>query len=95
VIGVILGPMADENLRRALMVSQGSFMPIFQRPVSLILFYHHRLTIVSQFDWYRKPGSFHGETPAKPYSMKAVKTNKLHLMKSKRQRSAVREVASC
>ena len=25
VIGVILGPMADENLRRALMVSQGSF----------------------------------------------------------------------
>jgi putative tricarboxylic transport membrane protein len=29
VIGVILGPMADENLRRALMVSQGSFMPVF------------------------------------------------------------------
>ena len=32
VIGVILGPMADENLRRALMVSQGSFMPILTRP---------------------------------------------------------------
>jgi putative tricarboxylic transport membrane protein len=53
VIGVILGPMADENLRRALMVSQGSFMPIFQRPVSLILFIIIVLTIVSQFDWYR------------------------------------------
>jgi hypothetical protein len=38
VIGVILGPMADENLRRALMVSQGSFMPVFTRPVALILF---------------------------------------------------------
>jgi putative tricarboxylic transport membrane protein len=37
VIGVILGPMADENLRRALMVSQGSFLPIFTRPVSLAL----------------------------------------------------------
>lgn len=37
VIGVILGPMADENLRRALMVSQGSFLPFFTRPVSLIL----------------------------------------------------------
>jgi putative tricarboxylic transport membrane protein len=37
VIGVILGPMADENLRRALMVSQGGFGPFFTRPVSLIL----------------------------------------------------------
>jgi putative tricarboxylic transport membrane protein len=53
VIGVILGPMADENLRRALMVSQGSFMPVFQRPVSLILFIIIILTIVSQFEWYR------------------------------------------
>jgi putative tricarboxylic transport membrane protein len=35
VIGVILGPMADENLRRALMVSKGSFLPVFTRPVSL------------------------------------------------------------
>ena len=35
VIGVILGPMADENLRRALMVSQGSFWPIFTRPVAI------------------------------------------------------------
>jgi putative tricarboxylic transport membrane protein len=37
VIGVILGPMADENLRRALMVSQGSFLPMLTRPVSLAL----------------------------------------------------------
>lgn len=37
VIGVILGPMADENLRRALMVTQGSFWPVFTRPVSLSL----------------------------------------------------------
>jgi len=37
VIGVILGPMADENLRRALMVTQGSFWPILTRPVSLAL----------------------------------------------------------
>jgi putative tricarboxylic transport membrane protein len=35
VIGVILGPMADENLRRALMVTQGSFWPVLTRPVSL------------------------------------------------------------
>jgi hypothetical protein len=54
VIGVILGPMADENLRRALMVSQGSFMPVFTRPVSLILFIIIVWTIVSQFQWFRK-----------------------------------------
>jgi putative tricarboxylic transport membrane protein len=53
VIGVILGPMADENLRRALMVSQGSFMPIFQRPVSLALFLVIAWTVVSQFPTFR------------------------------------------
>jgi putative tricarboxylic transport membrane protein len=53
VIGVILGPMADENLRRALMVSQGSFLPVFQRPVSLILFLIIVWTVISQFQWYR------------------------------------------
>ena len=53
VIGVILGPMADENLRRALMVSQGSFLPVFQRPVSLILFLIIVWTVISQFRWYR------------------------------------------
>ena len=54
VIGVILGPMADENLRRALMVSQGSFLPIFTRPVSLILFLVIVWTVVSQFPAYRR-----------------------------------------
>jgi putative tricarboxylic transport membrane protein len=54
VIGVILGPMADENLRRALMVSQGSFWPVFQRPVSLILFLIIVWTIASQLPWCKR-----------------------------------------
>ena len=54
VIGVILGPMADENLRRALMVSQGSFMPVFTRPVSLILFLIIAWTVVSQFQFFKR-----------------------------------------
>ncbi|MCI7605284.1 MAG: tripartite tricarboxylate transporter permease [Spirochaetales bacterium] len=37
VIGVILGNMADANLRRGLMVSKGSLLPFIQRPVCLIL----------------------------------------------------------
>jgi len=54
VIGVILGPMADENLRRALMVSKGSFLPIFTRPVSLILFILILTIMLSQTKMYKK-----------------------------------------
>jgi len=53
VIGVILGPMADANLRRALMVSKGSFLPIITRPVSLILVLVILLTVLSQTRWYK------------------------------------------
>lgn len=38
VIGLVLGSMADESLRRALMLSEGSFGPMFERPVAVILF---------------------------------------------------------
>lgn len=54
VIGVILGPMADQNLRRALMVSGGSFVPMFTRPVSLILFLVIVLTVLSQVPAWRR-----------------------------------------
>ncbi len=37
VIGIILGPMADENLRRALIAHQGSLVPFFTRPIALVL----------------------------------------------------------
>jgi putative tricarboxylic transport membrane protein len=54
VIGVILGPMADENLRRALMVSQGSFLPFFTRPVALILLLVIVWMFVSQMSFYKR-----------------------------------------
>lgn len=54
VIGVILGPMADENLRRALMVSDGSFLPFFTRPVSVILILVVLLTILSQLPAWKR-----------------------------------------
>jgi putative tricarboxylic transport membrane protein len=54
VIGVILGPMADENLRRALMVSQGSLWPIFTRPVALMLFLIIVWMFVSQMPFYKR-----------------------------------------
>jgi len=36
ILGFILGPMAEQNLRRGLMFSRGSFLPFITRPVSLI-----------------------------------------------------------
>lgn len=54
VIGVILGPMADSNLRRGLMVSKGSLLPFVTRPVCLILIAVIVLTVVSQTQWYKR-----------------------------------------
>jgi putative tricarboxylic transport membrane protein len=35
-LGIILGPMADENLRRALMLGGGSLEPFITRPISMV-----------------------------------------------------------
>ncbi len=54
VIGMILGEMADTNLRRGLMISKGSFLPVFTRPVALILFIVIVIMIVSQTPLYAR-----------------------------------------
>jgi putative tricarboxylic transport membrane protein len=48
VIGVILGPMADENLRRGLMVANGDVAEFFTRPWCIGLLVIIGLTIASQ-----------------------------------------------
>jgi putative tricarboxylic transport membrane protein len=53
VIGVILGSMADANLRRGLMISRGSLMPFFTRPVALILLLIIIFTFVSNTEVYK------------------------------------------
>lgn len=35
-LGIILGPMADNSLRRALLLSSGSLAPFIKRPISLV-----------------------------------------------------------
>lgn len=37
VLGIILGPMLDENLRRGLILSDGSIAPFFGSPISIVL----------------------------------------------------------
>ena len=52
-LGVILGPMCDENLRRGLDLSNGSFAPMFQRPICIIFFVVICLMILSQLGFFR------------------------------------------
>lgn len=49
VLGFILGPMADTNLRRALMLTKGNLAPFFTRPISLVLIIAMILVIVSKY----------------------------------------------
>lgn len=35
IIGYIVGPIAEQNLRRALILSEGSFVPMFQSPIAV------------------------------------------------------------
>lgn len=49
ILGVILGSMTDSNLRRALTISGGSFMPMFQRPISLVFLAVIVILVLSQF----------------------------------------------
>ncbi len=54
VIGVILGPMADENLRRGLMVANGDVAEFFVRPWCIGLLVVIALTIASQVPVVRR-----------------------------------------
>jgi putative tricarboxylic transport membrane protein len=47
-LGIILGPMADENFRRALSITNGSLAPFFTRPISLGLVILIVLLMLSQ-----------------------------------------------
>ncbi|MFD0677845.1 MULTISPECIES: tripartite tricarboxylate transporter permease [unclassified Paenibacillus] len=53
-LGVVLGPMADSNLRRALVLSDGSLEPFFTRPLCLGLVFCILILIMSQFNMFSK-----------------------------------------
>jgi putative tricarboxylic transport membrane protein len=54
VLGVILGDMADVNLRRALIRTAGDVTPFFSRPISLILVAITLFTILARAHWFRR-----------------------------------------
>ena len=56
-LGIILGPMADNSLRRALVLSSGDPSPFFTRPISMIFaaaIILMALTQLNTFAWLRK-----------------------------------------
>ena len=54
VLGVVLGPILDVNLRRGLVLSDGSLAPFFTRPISLILWVVILITFLLGSEWFLK-----------------------------------------
>jgi putative tricarboxylic transport membrane protein len=55
-LGVILGPMADSNLRRALRLYDGSFATMFQRPICILFLIVIAYMILSQLGVFKRLG---------------------------------------
>ena len=53
-LGVVLGPMADSSLRRALVLSDGSLLPFLTRPLSLVFVIGIVLMILAQLNVFSK-----------------------------------------
>ena len=53
-LGVILGPMADSNLRRALTISEGSIMPMLERPICWVFLIMIVGLLLSQTGLFKK-----------------------------------------
>ena len=51
-LGVVMGNMADENLRRALMLYDGSILPFFTRPICIFFMLFIALLVVQQLPCY-------------------------------------------
>jgi putative tricarboxylic transport membrane protein len=56
VLGFILGPMAEDNFRRGLVITAGDPSPFFTRPISLILFVLVALSVVGPTEFGRRLG---------------------------------------
>ena len=55
-LGVILGSMADQNLRRALRISKGSLLPMFHRPICVVFLVVILLMVLAQTGLFDRIG---------------------------------------
>ena len=54
ILGLILGPMLDENLRRGLILNHGDPMPFFTRPISVVLIILILLTLLNRNRYFQQ-----------------------------------------
>jgi len=54
VLGVVLGPILDINFRRGLVLSDGSLLPFFTRPVSVVLWATILITFLLGSPWFTR-----------------------------------------
>lgn len=59
-LGVILGPMCDSNLRRALRLSDGSLLPMFTRPICVVFLVVIVFMVLAQFGVFHRKGATAG-----------------------------------
>ena len=66
VLGMILGPMAEGSYRRFLQATQGDIMPMFEKPIVLVLFAMCIISVVSPFvaRWYEERKKSHATQSA-------------------------------
>jgi putative tricarboxylic transport membrane protein len=64
ILGMILGPVLEENLRVGLIKEAGSLLPFFQRPICQVMIFLLFVAIVATplSRWFRRPRHRHGET---------------------------------
>ncbi len=55
-LGVILGPMADSNLRRAMIISDGSLAPMLARPICIVFLIVIAFMVLSQTGLFKLLG---------------------------------------
>ena len=53
-LGIVLGQIFDANLRRSLIIANGSPLPFFTRPISIVIVVLILLTILSGTQWFKK-----------------------------------------
>lgn len=60
ILGLILGDILDKNLRRALVISDGSFMPFVSRPICIVLILLTLFAIIGRTAWFGRMTSAMG-----------------------------------
>jgi putative tricarboxylic transport membrane protein len=63
ILAIVIGPMIENSLRQALLISGGKFLPLILRPISLTLYIAALSAVLAP--WLLKKGRFSRKSPGK------------------------------